>query len=145
MTAILVDTNVLVYAYDSREPAKKQQAIEVLAQLQHSPSTYLSAQTLAEFMNATRKLKIISTDAQRYLGWFIETWRIIDLTPAIILEAARGVRDHSLACYDAQIWATAKLNQIPVLFSEDFNPGATLEGVRFVNPFAESFQLDDWV
>jgi predicted nucleic acid-binding protein len=145
MPAILVDTNVLVYSYDSRDPAKKQRAIEVLNQLQHSPSSYLSAQTLAEFMNATRKLKITPADAQKYVGWFVETWRIIDLTPAIILEAARGVRDHSLAYYDAQIWATAKLNQIPVLFSEDFNPGVTLEGVRFVNPFAESFKLDDWV
>jgi len=59
-------------------------------------------------------------------------------------EAGRGVRDYKLAYYDAQIWATAKLNQVPVVFSEDFNDGQVLEGVRFVNPFAMGFNLEDW-
>jgi predicted nucleic acid-binding protein len=52
--------------------------------------------------------------------------------------------DHSLAYYDAQIWATARLNQIPLIFSEDFQDGQTLEGVRFVNPFSAQFELRDW-
>jgi len=37
--------------------------------------------------------------------------------------------------WDAQIWAAARLNQIPVVVSEDFNSGSMTEGVRFVNPF----------
>jgi len=49
-----------------------------------------------------------------------------------------------LAYYDAQIWAAARLNQIPVVFSEDFNSGSTLEGVQFVNPFASDFVLETW-
>jgi hypothetical protein len=32
-----------------------------------------------------------------------------------------------------------------VVFSEGFNSGATLEGVRFVNPFDTTFLLSDWV
>ena len=39
---------------------------------------------------------------------------------------------------------TARLNQIPIIFSEDFNPGAVLDGVRFVNPFAAGFDLESW-
>jgi predicted nucleic acid-binding protein len=62
----------------------------------------------------------------------------------IILEAVRGVRDHTLAYYDAQIWASARLNQIPVVFSEDFQDGLTLEGVRFINPFGDGFSIEDW-
>jgi len=61
-----------------------------------------------------------------------------------VLTATRGVRDHVLSYYDAQIWATALLNQVPVIFSEDFNSGATLEGVRLINPFAAQFKLADW-
>ncbi len=38
-----------------------------------------------------------------------------------------------------------RLNQIPVLFSEDFNSGSTLEGIRFVNPFAAGFRLEEWL
>ena len=48
-------------------------------------------------------------------------------------------------CYDAQIWAVAKLNQAPVVFSEDFSDGQVIEGVRFVNPFARDFQVEEWV
>ncbi len=61
------------------------------------------------------------------------------------LEAARGVRDHRFSFWDAQIWTTARLNQLPLVFSEDFNPGQVTEGVRFVDPFAADFQLEEWV
>ena len=61
-----------------------------------------------------------------------------------MLEAGRGVRDYKFSYYDAQIWATAKQNQVPVIFSEDFNDRQVLEGVRFVNPFAKGFDLEDW-
>ncbi len=144
MPGILLDTNVLVYAYDVREPTKRGQAIHLLSRLHPSPAVYLSVQTLAEFMSATRKLNISTADAQQYVIGFAETWPIIDLTPQIVIEAARGVRDHSLAYYDAQIWAAARLNQIPFVFSEDFNHDGSLEGVRFINPFSPTFQLDDW-
>lgn len=62
----------------------------------------------------------------------------------MVLEALRGVRVHQMPYWDAQLWATARLNQIPVIFSEDFSTGATLEGVRFVNPLMETFDLAAW-
>lgn len=63
----------------------------------------------------------------------------------VVLEALRGVRDHGLSYYDAQVWATARLNQVPVIFSKDFDSGRVLEGVRFVNPFAPDFDLTTWL
>ena len=71
--------------------------------------------------------------------------RCTHVTSLVVLEAARGVQDHQLAYYDAQVWATARLNQIPVIFSEDFTSGTTLEGVRFVDPFAADFAIETWV
>ncbi len=71
-------------------------------------------------------------------------WPVLPLTPQVILEAVRGVRTHQLAYWDAQMWAIARLNQIPVVFSEDFNSGSTLEAVRFVNPFVPDFVLENW-
>jgi predicted nucleic acid-binding protein len=64
--------------------------------------------------------------------------------PSILVETARGARDHDLAYYDAQIWASARLNQVTIVFSEDFSDGQVLEGVRFVNPFKPDFQLEAW-
>jgi predicted nucleic acid-binding protein len=145
--AILIDTNVLVYAHDRGEPVKQRQAIETLAILQPTGRDRLSVQTLAEFVRAATKGRTpILTVEQAYqqIAYFSRMWAIFDLTPLIVLEAVRGVRDYKLAYWDAQIWATARLNQIPVVFSEDFNVGADLEGVRFVNPFALDFALAAW-
>ena len=44
--------------------------------------------------------------------------------------------------WGCQIWASARLHQIPLIFTEDFNVGAVLEGVRFVTPSEEGFNLD---
>ncbi|MFN8493303.1 MAG: PIN domain-containing protein [Caldilineaceae bacterium] len=145
MASILVDTNLLVYAYDPRDPVKNIQAQTILKALHSQKVGYLSVQSLAEFVNAARKIAILPETALQYAQAFVISWSIFALTPQIVLEAARGVRDYKLAYYDAQIWATAHLNQIPVIFSEDFNPGSTLEGVRFVNPFVTSFRIEDWV
>jgi predicted nucleic acid-binding protein len=141
----LLDTNVLVYFYDPREPHKQAFARLLLATLKERNIACLSTQVLAEFANlAPRKLSMTHLEVYTQITSLIQVWPVFDLTSAVVAEAARGRRDHSLAYYDAQIWATAKLNQIPAIFSENFNSASTLEGVRFVNPFAPTFNLDDW-
>jgi predicted nucleic acid-binding protein len=62
-----------------------------------------------------------------------------------VLEAMRGVIRYQMAFHDAQLWAMAKLNQIPILFSEDFDSGSSYDGVQCVNPFASDFDIDDWL
>jgi predicted nucleic acid-binding protein len=47
--------------------------------------------------------------------------------------------------FDSQIWAVARLNQVPTIFSEDFSDGLVLEGVRFVNPFIPEFDIERWL
>jgi predicted nucleic acid-binding protein len=54
----------------------------------------------------------------------------------------RGALTHHLSYYDAQVWAAARLNQVGVVFSEDFAEGSSLEGVRIVNPFAAEYALE---
>ena len=144
MTNILVDTNLLVYAYDPRDEAKNERAQQVLRRLRRSRRGVISVQSLAEFMRASQKLAMSPDDALRIVQAFALSWPILNLTPALVLEAGRGVSQYTLAYYDAQIWAAARLNQIGVIFSEDFNPGSILEGVRFVNPFAEAFVIEAW-
>lgn len=140
----LVDTNILVYAYDRSEPAKQTRALSILRQLPYSGAGAISTQTLAEFYNAvTRRLKerLTADEAYERLQNLEQSWPIINVTAPIILEAARGVQQHQFSFWDALIWATAKLNQIPIILSEDFNTGSTIEGVRFLNPFSGDFAL----
>jgi len=148
MAPILIDTNLLIYLYDQNDPIKQQQAQHVLNQLELSRSGRLSVQCLAEFFSvATRKLSppLAATQALRQVSLLARLWPVYDLTLMIVVEAGRGVRDHGLSYYDAQIWASARLNQVPVIFSEDFGDGTVLEGVRFVNPFEPAFSLENWI
>jgi predicted nucleic acid-binding protein len=143
---IFVDTNVLVYAYDRSEPQKQQQALRVLDRLATTGAGVISTQVLSEFFVAvTRKIAApLSVDeAYERVKNYLQSWTILDLTGMVVLEAIRGVRDHQFNFWDAQIWAVARLNQVAVVFSEDFNVGAVIEGVRFANPFAEDFQIEE--
>lgn len=135
---VLVDTNVLVYAYDVSEPVKQRHAIEVLHDLSEREAGAVSVQIMSEmFVALTRKLSspLGVEQALQTLSRHMRTWHVLDITEFVVLEAARGVRDHQMSYWDAQIWATARLNQIPIILSEDFASGSTMEGVRFVNPF----------
>jgi predicted nucleic acid-binding protein len=139
---ILVDTNILLYAYDQGEPEKQSQAVAVLDYLATMRLGVLTPQVLGEFfVNATRKLEKPLTVEEVYdrIQNYLLSWEILDLSGSIILEAVRGVRTYKMAYWDAQIWASARLHQIPLIFTEDFNVGAVIEGVRFVNPFEEGF------
>jgi len=148
MPLILMDTNLLVYLYDQKHPDRQTQSQRVLEQLELTRNGRLSVQSLAEFFSvATRKLSpnLTAAEALHQINLFLRLWPVFDLTPMIIAEAARGVRDHHLSYYDAQIWAAARLNQVPLVFSEDFRDGSALEGVRFVNPFTLGFVLESWL
>ncbi len=144
MAIALLDTNVLVYIVDPEDPKKQSRAEEVMNALRANQNGRLSVQNLAEFFyTTTRKLKppLSPSQAMEQIDRFQTLWPVFSLTPLIVTEAARAVRDYQLAYYDAQIWATARLNGVAIVLSEDFQSGRTLEGVQFVNPFADDFQL----
>lgn len=138
----LVDTNIVVYAYDPRDHAKQSRAIDVLERLRSAGAGVLSAQALGEFfVTVTRKLPMPMTpaEAEREVTRLVRSWPVFDLTPAAVLEAIRGVQDHRLAYYDALMWAVAKLNGVPYLLSEDFTDGRLIETVRCLNPLLPGF------
>ena len=130
MDAILLDSNVLIYAIDPRDLLKQERALAVLAALQATRKGCLSVQCLSEFSAVCiRSMKALLTPEE---------------AEPVVSEALRGVRDYQFSYYDAQIWAAARLHQVPVIFSEDFNPGV-YAGVRVTNPFAAAFDLQAWL
>ena len=147
MPIVLVDTNILIYAHDPADPVKQTKAIQVLDHLQTHAIGRLSTQTLGEFFAATTRGKqplLTIAKASKQIENLALSWVLFDVTPLTVVEAVRGVRVHKLSYWDAQLWAVARLNQAPVIFSEDFNVGGSLDGVRFVSPFAFDFVLTDW-
>jgi predicted nucleic acid-binding protein len=81
------------------------------------------------------------TTVQREVERLMLAFPVLPLTGPVVLEALRGVREHLLSHYEAQIWAVARLGQVAVVLSEDFNPGAVLDGVSFTNPLDPAFDL----
>jgi predicted nucleic acid-binding protein len=143
-TRYVVDTNVLVYALDRREPEKRERAREVLQRVGGAGTAALPAQVLSEFANAClRKLepRPHPTTVRRVVERLMLAFPILPLTGPVVLETLRGVGEHMLSYYDAQIWAVARLGQVAVVLSEDFNPGAVLDGVLFTNPLDPEFDL----
>jgi len=146
--SVFVDTNVLVYAYDRSEPEKQARALSVLDRLALTGAGAVSCQVLAEFFTVvTAKLSapLSIPEACARIESFLRIWRVLDLTGLIVLEASRGVRERRFSYWDAQIWAAARLNQIPLVLSEDFDDKAVVEGVRFLDPFGADFNLADWL
>ena len=138
----LLDSNILVYTLDTRDPDKRQRAKEIIRAVALSGSAALPVQSLSELSNVClRKLEpaLEPHEIRREIERLYMAFRVIPLTAPVVMEALRGVHEHRLSYYDAQIWATARLAQIPVVLSEDFNSGATLEGVSFLNPLDPAF------
>ncbi len=138
----LLDTNVLIYPHDHSEPEKGKRAAEVLRVLSNSGRAALPVQALAEFANvALRKLRLPLQDVYDQLEDLSRAFPVLPLSEWTVLEALRGVEDHHFSYYDAQVWAAAKLHQLPIVLSEDFPTGATVEGVTFMDPLEKGFDL----
>ncbi len=144
MLRYVLDTNILLYAIDGSDTYRQARAQEVLRRVGQMPSAAVPVQALSEFSSvALRKFEPpVTPDALlQHVELYLLTFPVLPVTGQVVLEAIRGVRDHQFAFYDAQIWAVARLNQIPIVLSEDFSSGRTVEGVTFLNPLDPDFDL----
>lgn len=147
MAQVLIDTNILVYAHEPSDAVRYAAALRAIEVLHENATGRLSAQILAEFVSATtrgRRPILTSGEAAQQAALLADAFHVFDLTKMIVLEAIRGVSVHRFSYYDAQIWATARLNQVPAIFSEDVQNGRRVEGVQFINPLLADFDLSEW-
>jgi predicted nucleic acid-binding protein len=141
---VLLDTNILVYIYDSLDLVKQDRAIAIVDRLIQTTRAVVTPQVMGEFFIATTRARrplLAPREAIARIRNYLAACEVVDVTQLITLEALRGVETHHFQIWASQIWATARLNQIAEVYSEDFKPGATVEGVRFTNPLTEDFQL----
>lgn len=141
---IFVDTNLFVYSmHRGDEPRKTSRAIEVLTTLRFAGTGYISPQIIAEFVSvACRRLTDTLTKAQalRAASLFAEQFALLPIDDATVREALRASERYNLDYFDAQVWATARLGGCRVILTEDLH-GDEIEGVAYVDPFAEGFKL----
>ncbi len=137
----MIDTNVLIYPHDMTDRVKQAAAIELIEKLAREGRLSLSVQALHEFYsvatNPRKALQMPHERAVRIIADLIEVAFIVPLTHAVTRRALYGVERYRLAFWDALIWAAACDHGIPLLYTEDFSRGATLEGVTFIDLCAE--------
>ena len=146
--ASLVDTNVLVYAYDPRNPGKQGRALELLRKGSEDGSLVIPHQALVEFVavvtrparggsggSGTPLLPI--RDALREADEFLLAFDVVYPTDDVLRRAFLGVSHYGLPWYDAHLWAYADCQGIPEILSEDFQHGRVYGNVRVVNPFRD--------
>jgi predicted nucleic acid-binding protein len=134
---VLVDTNILVYAYDADASEKHTKAKAMIDALWDQSSGVLPTQVLAEFfVTVTRKVKhpLSVADAKGIIEDYRTAWSVFPTTPETVLLAIDGVERHRLSFWDAMIWSSAVINGVFEIYSEDMQHGQVLEGVRIENP-----------
>jgi predicted nucleic acid-binding protein len=125
-----IDTNVLVYLA-SADPAKAARAEEIVAR-----GGTISVQVLNELANVARRKMRLSWDETNELLATLR--RLVAVAPMTVETHDRGLyvaERFGLYVYDAMILAAAAVADCDVLWTEDLQHGAVLEGVRISNPF----------
>jgi len=130
-----LDTNVLVYSDDPRDPAKQAKALELITDHLRWRTGVVSLQVLQEyFVSATGKLKLDSELAKGRVEFFAR-FHVAEPTVGDILAAIDLHRLYSISLWDTLILRCAKQSGCRVLLSEDMQHGQVIDGVKIVNPF----------
>ena len=139
--ATLVDTNILVYCCDPRDPDKRAAAKRILREGEASGEFRIPHQALVEFVNSVtrsrgRAERIMTLgDAARQAELFMEEFPVLYPNEHVFRAALYGAATYQLPWFDAHLWGYASHYGISELLSEDFEHGRMYGGVRVRNPF----------
>jgi len=134
---VFVDTNILVYAYDSSAGIKNHEARKILADLWASGLGVLSTQVLQEFfVTVTRKLpKFMDPGIARDVVRDLLNWEVVTVDGDTILDAIDLYRSQGWSFWDSLIIAAAGKGGCALLLSEDLSSGQSVGKVTIRNPF----------
>lgn len=134
---IFIDTNILVYAFDTSAHVKNKIAAETIASLWHSGMGMLSTQVLQEFY-VTVTQKIPHPMGHEKASGIIQdmlNWKVIVNDGRTIIDAINIQQRYKLSFWDSLIIEAASSGGAGFLFSEDLSDQQTIKDVKIVNPF----------
>jgi predicted nucleic acid-binding protein len=130
-----VDTNILIYAHDGRDPLKQATALSIVNSLLDG---ILLWQVACEFLWASRKLKPFGYDQNQARSelqklrqvWAtaLPSWSVMDRTETLIPK-------YALSFWDANIVGACLEAGVRKLYTEDMGGQRNIEGLEIVNPF----------
>ncbi len=99
----------------------------------------MSVQVFNEFSNVLmsrcREQPLASPEVTIILRRLLMIGKVLPLTASMTLRALDAIPRHGFSFWDALVWAAAREHGATTLYTEDFQHGREIEGVRIVNPF----------
>ncbi|HMV46993.1 MAG TPA: PIN domain-containing protein [Blastocatellia bacterium] len=132
---IAIDTNILIYVFDARDPVKQQKAKTLVSGLVDG---VLLWQVAVEYVSASRKLVAQGfgpAQAMLEIDRFRQSWTTL-LPTWDVFDRAGGLRQRfALSLWDSLVVAACLEASVTHLYSEDFDAYKTIDGLQLVNPF----------
>ena len=133
----LLDTNILIYAYDKDEVEKSKKAEELLAKcFLGELDLSISNQNLAEFVYATTKKSKLNFDQAMTNVRDIfnsKTFKKINYTSETVISAIAIAKEFKTSFWDSLLAATMRENGIFNIYTENVND-FEMPWIKAVNP-----------
>jgi len=135
-----LDTNIFVYSFDSRNPAKQKKAQALIDKALTGHVGLVSYQVVQEFLHvAMRKFEkpFSPQECRAYLDQVLSP--LCDVLPSMNLyRQALDVKEESgFGFYDSLIVASAVQGGCKTLYTEDLQNGQSIAGLTIQNPFLQ--------
>jgi predicted nucleic acid-binding protein len=134
MNVEFIDTNVLVYAYDSQAGARHTVALTLITRVLEEGSAALSVQILMEFYSAATKNGMKSELAAKIIA-DLGICALHRPDHADVIRAIELLRRYKISWWDALVINSANQLNCSVLWTEDLNHGQRYGRVTIRNPF----------
>lgn len=121
----LIDTNILVYAFDTGSGRKHAVAKDLIARAwKHEAAYAVSTQNLAEFSVVVREKvahPVPSEDTRQFLSLIMRSrdWAVLDYQGKTIIRAHEIRDEHRIHFWDALLVATMEENAVRTIITED--------------------------
>lgn len=139
-----LDSNILVYLVDGRDPARQGRARLVVERAGHTGRCVLSAQNLGEFyVVAVRKRFVEPAKAQLVVDDLMALFALASPAGADVRAATAAAVAGRFSYGDTLLLATLGRAGCSVVLSEDMHDGAALAGAVVHNPFTGGRLPDD--
>lgn len=127
-----LDTNVLIYLYDSSNSGKRNIALDLLSEKPQIPG-----QVISECLNTLRRLlPMTKEDLLIHAANLFGGCNIIPILPTTLSSASLLIKQYQFQLFDAVIVASAIQGGCDVLYSEDMQHQLSVnKSLRIINPF----------
>jgi len=140
MSGVLVDTDVLIAAYQAGEgDPRAQRAKDALEDLARRGDGYLCVQNLEEFSRVVgTKLAspVPPARVRATLAQLEQVFEVLRPSSRTVVAALHAAEKHGLPFWDSMVWAVAHENGIDEVLTEELPARPQIEGVRYRNPLA---------